>query len=337
MLLSNMKRVVIIGGGIAGMEAAANLNDCEVIIIEKESKLGGNVVKWDRLFPIGEKADKVLKRVTSKISNNIKTILGEEVRSCEKNGETFVIKLSNEETINADVVVVATGFTPFDAHRKEEYGYGIYSNVITSVDLEKMFTKGKVVREDGKTPKRVAFIHCVGSRDDKICNNYCSKACCVTAVKQASEFKDMYPDADTYCFYMDLRMFDKHFEEMYKKAQMEYGVKFVRGRLSEAAEDVNQNIVIKAEDTLLGKPIKITMDMVVLMVGMEARKENANMLITPIGDDRFYKTDDEYVNVNHSNIEGLFYAGCCTSPKTIPETLADARSAALAVNNYLKA
>lgn len=332
-----MKRVIIIGGGIAGMEAAANLNDCEVIIIEKETKLGGNVANWDRLFPIGEKAEKVLKRITSKMSNKIKTILGEEVRSCEKNGESFIIKLSNGELLNADAVVVATGFNPFDAHRKEEYGYGIYSNVITSADLEKMFAKGKVVREDGKIPKRVAFIHCVGSRDDKICNNYCSKACCVTAVKQASEFKDMYPDADIYCFYMDLRMFDKHFEEMYKKAQMQYGVKFVRGRLSEAAEDVDHNIVIKAEDTLVGKPMKITMDMVVLMVGMEARKENVSMLITPIGDDHFYKTDDEYVNVNHSNIEGLFYAGCCTSPKTIPETLADARSAVLAVSNYLKA
>lgn len=337
MLLSYMKRVIVIGGGIAGMEAAANLRDYEVTIIEKDGKLGGNVANWDRLFPIGEKAEKVLKRVSAKLDKGIDYILDVKVIGCDRVGEVFNVKLSNGTTLTSDAVVVATGFEPFDAHRKEEYGYGIYSNVITSVDLEQMFTKGKVVREDGKEPKRVAFIHCVGSRDDKVCNNYCSKACCVTAVKQASEFKEMYPEADVYCFYMDLRMFDKHFEELYKKAQMEYNVKFIRGRLSEAAEDFNGNIVIKAEDTLIGKPVKITMDMVVLMVGMEARRGNATMLNTPIGDDHFYETTDEYVNINNSNISGLFYAGCCTCPKTIPETLADARSAAIAVDNYLKA
>ena len=117
-------------------------------------------------------------------------------------------------------------------------------------------------------PRRIGFVHCVGSRDEKVGNRYCSKVCCATAVKQACEIKQQFPDAVVYCFYMDLRMFGRGYEDMYLEAQKKYGVIFVRGRVSEVSEDKDGHLFVKAEDTLSGKPLRVTLDLLVLMAGM---------------------------------------------------------------------
>jgi heterodisulfide reductase subunit A len=260
------------------------------------------------------------------------------VQHVEKKGNEFELTLTNNRSITTDAVLLATGFDTFDARRKEEYGYGIYDNVITSTELEDMFKNHSVLCTNGKEPKRVAFIHCVGSRDAKVDNRYCSKVCCVTAVKQASEVKQLYPHAEVYCFYMDLRMFDRHFEDMYHEAQATYGVQFVRGRLSEAAETQEGQLQLKAEDTLLGKPLRLTVDMLVLMVGMEPCSGGSSLakkLGVELGSDRFFNGQNAYNLHNHTATQGLFLAGTCTGPKTIPETLADARAAAAEVLSYL--
>ena len=127
------------------------------------------------------------------------------------------------------------GLHAFDAAIKEEYGYGIYDNVFTSVDLERMFREGHVAKADGTRPRRIAFLHCVGSRDEKVCQQHCSKVCCVTGVKQAMEMKRLFPEADVFNFYMDIRMFGPGYEEMYREAQQRYNIHFVRGRISEAS------------------------------------------------------------------------------------------------------
>ena len=100
--------------------------------------------------------------------------------------------------------------------------------------------------------KSVGFVHCVGSRDEKARNSQCSKVCCITAIKQAIEMKEKFPDAEIWCFYMDLRLFGKKFEDFYTKAQRDYGIHFVRGRVSEVSEDINSRVIVKAEDTLAG-------------------------------------------------------------------------------------
>ncbi|MEG2665831.1 MAG: FAD-dependent oxidoreductase, partial [Bacteroidales bacterium] len=221
---------------------------------------------------------------------------------------------------------------------KEEYGYGIYDNVITSADLEKKFREGNVVCKNGSVPKRIAFVHCVGSRDEKVNNTYCSKVCCVTAVKQACEIKELYPDTEIFNLYMDLRMFDRYFENMYQQAQSKYGVQFIRGRLSETSENKEGRIVIKTEDTLIGKPLKIAVDMLVLMVGMQAcasASELSAKTKVKIGSDLFFDTKDLFLQANLTNEEGVFLAGACTGPKTIPDTINDARSAAGRIHHYL--
>ena len=162
--------------------------------------------------------------------------------------------------------------------------------------------------------------------------------CCATEVKQASEVKQLYPDAEVYCFYMDLRMYDLHFEDMYFNAQTLYGVRFVRGRLCEAAEDLEKRVVLKVEDTLADKTLRLSVDMLVLMSGMTAPSDTvrvAGMLDVKCGKDGFLHPADVYTGRNLSSGRGVFLAGACTGPKSIPETVADALGAAAAVEDFI--
>jgi len=339
-----MYDVVVIGAGIAGIETATQLVQMgyETLVVEKDEQTGGNVANWDRLFPFQRNAA-ILTGDMLKMMNQgktLKVLVKTTVVDVQRDGQQFRIWLSDGQGVTVSTVLLTTGFKLFDACRKEEYGYGIYDNVIDSADLERIFASGKpVVTKNGEPPQRIAFIHCVGSRDEKVNNRHCSKVCCATAVKQACEIKQMYPDAEVYCFYMDLRMFDRHFENMYLEAQTRYGVIFVRGRLSEAAETIDGRVTIKAEDTLMGEMLKITVDIVVLMTGMEAAEgteQLAAMLKINTGKDGFLNSADEYLQGNHTHEKGVFVAGTCTGPKTIPETLADARGAVVAIDEYLR-
>lgn len=116
------------------------------------------------------------------------------------------VTLADGRTLECGSVVVCSGFTLFDARLKEEYGYGVYDNVFTSADIERMLNEGNVTTSSGRRPRRIALLHCVGSRDEKVCQAHCSRVCCITGVKQAMELKRLFPDADVFNFYMDIRM-----------------------------------------------------------------------------------------------------------------------------------
>ena len=223
------KNVMVIGGGPCGLEASAQLHKMgyNVILIEKEKQLGGHLAKWDRLFPEGIEAKEVLQPLVDNI-NGVKYFLDTEVVSINLLDKEYNVILSNGITVLSKAVLMTSGFDLFPAEKKEEYGYGIYDRVITNADLEKFFATGKDPRVV-KNPKRIGFVHCVGSRDEKAGNRYCSKVCCATAVKQACEMKALFPDAEIFCFYMDLRMFGRGYEDMYLKAQKDYGIRFIRG------------------------------------------------------------------------------------------------------------
>jgi heterodisulfide reductase subunit A2 len=282
----------------------------------------------------------VLSFLNKGITKNVEVYLNTEVSTTLKKGKQFDITLSTGKLLQSDAIIISTGYDLFNAAKKEEYGYGIYNNVITSAELEKMLlNNGQLKTNQGNTPKRVGFIHCVGSRDEKVGNLYCSKVCCVTAVKQSTELKERYPDIETYCFYMDMRMYGRGFEELYKEAQEKYGVQFIRGRLSEACENKDGSILVKVEDTLVGRPLKMSVDLLVLMVGFVpsvGTKKIANMLSLKFDNDGFIKAIDEHTMTNVSNIPGVFLAGTCTGPRTITNTITDARAAAAKVASFLE-
>lgn len=321
------------------MEAAKQLLKLNYnpIIIEKSDHLGGHVAQWHRLFPDMTPAKDLIARMASEISDaNI--FLETEVSSVNRLKDGYSLVLSNGVTIISKALLIASGFKLFNASKKEEYGYGIYDQVMTNRDLEAWFNTGEDRRITGKDVKSIGFVHCVGSRDVKAGNSQCSKVCCVTAIKQAIEMKEKFPDAEIYCFYMDLRLFGKKYEDFYINAQRDYGIHFIRGRVSEVSENIEGRVVVKAEDTLSGKPVKVTLDLLVLMAGMLCNSDIddvASMIHIDVDSDGFLRSRDNVYSIMESDRPGVFLAGACTGTKTVPETVAEARAAVLSIHNYL--
>lgn len=336
------KEVIVIGAGAAGMEAAGQLAKygVKVKIFEKDNDLGGHLKGWYRLFPNRRDSMEVLEYLNKGLNNpNIEVLTGKTVNGIVKEASSFVVKTDDGNTYKADSVLVTTGFDLFKSERKEEYGYGIYDNVITSADLERMFRNGEIKRADGKVPTTIGFLHCVGSRDEKVGNFYCSKLCCISAVKQSIEVKEHLPEAKVFCFYMDIRMGGAGYEELYREAQQKYGVTFIRGKLSEVSENMDGQLCIKAEDTLVGKPLRMKLDMLVLMAGMEMSEAGGKLAKNSglaLGDNRFFAPADHHFASNKGNIDGVFYAGTCTSPMSATDTISHARAAVDEVLDYLK-
>lgn len=334
--------VIIIGAGPSGISAAKCLanNNINVIVLEKENSFGGNLNNWAKLFPNFKDAEEVKKGLVQNFENNpnIKIFYNKKVIELKRHSHKWIANTSDGFFYEADAAILSTGFKVFDAKYKEELGYGIYPNVITSVEFESMYKNGKILTQQGLVPKRIAFLNCVGSRDEKVGNHYCSRICCIAAVKQAIEFKELYPESEAYIFYMDIRMSGQFYEELYRKSQEKHGVVYIRGRISETSSTIDKKVLIKAEDTLSAMPLKMTVDMLVLMVGVEASESTTilskqNKIDGPYG---FAKSKDIHTSDNHSNEPGLFLAGTCKRPLTLTEAVADGKSAAFSVIDYLK-
>lgn len=317
------------------MQAAATLREqgVEPVIVEKETRRGGKLTRWHKLFPSLTPAEDVLREL--EVRTEGVEVMHAEVEGVDDKGVTF----AGGRRLDADAVIVATGFDLFRAELKEEYGYGIYDNVFTSVDIEDMLNGEGVRMCDGSVPGRIAFLHCVGSRDEKVGQRHCSRVCCITAVKQAMELREIFPDSEVYNFYMDIRMFGPGYEEMYRQAQEEFNVHFIRGRISEASETIDKRIQIKAEDTLIGRPLKMTVDMLVLVVGMVEGESNRRFAQNPaitLQPSGFIAPRDPFCGNVLSGTKNIFYAGAVTAPKNIGETINEATGAALAAAQYLR-
>ena len=337
------QHIIIIGGGPAGLEAASSLGAAgyKVTVLEKEKQTGGKLRLWYKLFPDFRPSVEVQDYLANGQKMNPPEIITKaEVISVTPEIDHQKVILADGQIFTADVVLIATGFQVFNAEKKEEYGYKIYDNVITSVDLEQQLKSGHPVKTvAGATPHRIAFIHCVGSRDKKVGNTYCSRVCCVTGVKQAIEMKEHLPEAEIYNFYMDMRMFGQNFEELYIEAQQKWGITFIRGRVSEIAENIDGSLQLKAEDTLSGRPMKMNFDLVVLLVGMvpatgtEAIGKSAGLAFTP---GNFLATNNAHFCQNETQTPGIFVTGTCREPLSVAETLTDARAATIRIISWLR-
>lgn len=242
-----------------------------------------------------------------------------------------------EIEIDVDTIVVATGYDPYNPLNDQEYNYGVFQNVVTSLEMERMLnasgpTAGKVLRpSDLKEPKRVVYAQCVGSRNQRT-NLYCSRVCCMYAVKQARQLKEKHTEIDVRIFYIDLRAFGKGFEEFYERTARDHGVLFTRGRVAEILEDPKtRNLIVRAEDTLSGSPLEIEADLVVLSVGVVPStdtKEIRRILKIPTGPDGFFLEAHPKLRPVDTVVEGVLIAGTAAGPKDIPDTVAQAKAAA---------
>jgi heterodisulfide reductase subunit A len=239
-----------------------------------------------------------------------------------------------EEVIEKEVgsIIITTGYDLFDPHLLPQYGYGVYENVISNLQFERLAspsgpTRGEVLLNDGTLPKGIAFLHCIGSRDENA-NLYCSRVCCMASMKQAHLAKEK-TGAEIYEFYIDINAFGKGYQEFYKRVREE-GIYFIRGKGSEIYKK-DGRLVVEAEDTLLGTPIEIPVDMIVLGTGLTARhgaEGVARIFGISQSADGFFMEAHPKLRPVSTNVDGIFLAGCCQGPKDIPDTVAQASAAA---------
>jgi heterodisulfide reductase subunit A len=258
-------------------------------------------------------------------------------RVCEKFCPTGAINYDQEDewvSIRVGAVVVATGFDPFDATRKPELGWGQYPNVLTGLEFERLVsasgpTAGTVKIEGVDDIKDVVFIKCVGSRDRSIGNPWCSRVCCMYTAKQAHLVRDRLPDANVTVFYMDVRAFGKGYEEFYDRVREE-GVVYRRGSVSEIYKRRGR-LVVRAEDTLSGRPVAVEADLVVLATGLTPRTDAAQvaeMLGLKQSPSGFFAEAHAKLRPNDSGTAGIYLAGAAQGPKDIPDAVSHAKAAA---------
>jgi len=240
-----------------------------------------------------------------------------------------------EEIVDLEVgtIVVATGFDLLDARLKPEFGYGVYPQVMTGIEFERLSsasgpTMGKII-VNGKEPQDVVFIKCVGSRDPHTGVPYCSRVCCMYTAKHAHLVRDKLPDARITIFYMDVRAFGKGYEEFYDRVKHER-VLYRRGEPAEVYRR-GDKLVVLAEDTMLGKPVEVEADLVVLATAITPRTDMPQvsaLLGLQCSPDGFFQEAHPKLRPVDSLVDGIFLAGCCQGPKDIPDTVAQSKAAA---------
>ncbi len=244
--------------------------------------------------------------------------------------------------LKVGAVILSLGFDEFEPNNMKHYGYGIYDNVVTSIQFERILSasgpfSGKVLRpSDGSTPSKVAFLHCVGSRDPKFGQEYCSSVCCMYTCKEAVIAKEHMEGLEPTIFSMDIRAYGKDFDKYIERAQNEYGVRYIRSRISSITEiPETKDLKLSYEDEK-GRVIQEIYNMVILGVGLNPPKDAKYIA------EKFGVELNEYGFINAKPLSpvetsrpGVFVCGACSSPKDIPETVIEASGAAGKVNEIL--
>lgn len=338
---------LVIGGGVAGLTAALELADAahDVVLVERTDVLGGNVARVDLTAPHLDSARDILAERLSRIAKNPRvTVLRESelvsltgyvgnytatIRSRGGNGS------GKERRVSVGNVVVATGYQEFDAGRITHYGHGKLPNVVTSFEFEQMLRSGRLETRDGRLPQYAAIIHCVGSRSREF-HPYCSRVCCMTALKYAHELKSANPACYVSDIYIDMHAFGKGCEEFYKSTS-EVKTLFLMFEKNEhpvirkAGPGDDCDMLIEVNETLSGERIEIPADLVILMVGMEARPDSAEVArLVNISQDRdgWFMESHPKLDPVATTTDGVYIVGTCAAPKDIPDTVAQARAAA---------
>lgn len=237
-------------------------------------------------------------------------------------------------------IIVATGYNPIDLNKFDEFAYNTSPDVVSSLEFERLCnasgpTNGHLKRpSDGKEPKNIVFVQCVGSRcaaGAEKGHEYCSKVCCMYTAKHAILTRDHYPDTNCYVFTIDVRTPGKNFDEFYRRAVEQYGVHYIKGMVGKVTPQADGTLDVQGSDLILNKQVHIKADMVVLAASIEADKSArplATMLTTSMDNNDFFLEAHAKLRPVESPTAGIFLAGCCQGPKDIPETVAQSSGAA---------
>ncbi len=252
-------------------------------------------------------------------------------------GAISVSDTASFEDLTAAAVVVATGFTPFNPERKGTYGYNRFSNVISGLDLERIKRRnGFLARpSDGAAAQKIAFIQCVGSRDENLGNLWCSQICCPYALRTAESLKHKNPDLDVTIFYMDIQNTGKSFPAFYETCKDD--IRFIRSIPVDIFPVENDNLNMRLFDETEGTPVMESFDLVVLSIGIMPNSENkpiSELLGLALDQDGFFQNSDALNKTSTSN-DGIFIAGTAQGPKNIAASMAHAGQAASGVLKYL--
>jgi heterodisulfide reductase subunit A len=343
------KTVVVIGGGPGGLRAAHGVVEIgeKVVLIEQREFLGGNPVaeSYAGLTPHGEPAQPQIRQMIDLVTSHpgADVRLGTEVTRMVGEPGAFALSLRSKgvaQTVECGAVIIATGFGHFDPGRSTQmYGYYEFPDVITQPDLEVMLSEHRVLRpSNGQPPERICFVQCVGSRDRQIGNEYCSKVCCGVATKEAIEIRRLLPGSKVFIFYIDMRMYGYWENEIYWPAQEQHHVQFVKGLITEVLPK-GDRLLVRGEDTTMGRPMELPMDLVVLSVGMEpssGTRQVAKLFGVRQNKYGFVDAPGAPLDPVSTDREGIFACGAALGPADLEDTVSSAAGAAVKAVGYLR-
>jgi len=335
---------LIIGGGISGMTAALEIANAgkKVYLIERTDHLGGQVVRFDLTFPHLSSAQQMIRPMIQRIENHsmISVFLNTELKEVNGYIGNFRARLNFNGTEQPEItfgnIIAAVGLKPFDPAVIEEYSYGKFPDVITSLEFEDKLREGRILTKYGKEPRNVAIIHCVGSRNRNY-HEYCSRVCCMVALKFVHEIRAALPDANIFEIYADMRAYGKGHEEFYAMTTHKQIIFLMYDQqkrlpvIREAHRDDDCNMLIEMNELLSGVDIEVPVDMVILMVNMEAH-ENVKEVVRAIGvslcGNQFFIEKHPKLDPVATTTGGVYIVGTCQGPKDIPDSVAQAKAAA---------
>ncbi len=332
------KSALIVGGGVSGLSAAVFLSrmGMQVYLVEKEAELGGHVRVLKNIWPSGRDGKDIIDEMVKELEGrrNVELFTSTAISSFEGFFGNYEVTLDTpvgEKKLTAGGVIIAIGFSPFDPGTKPELNYGKDKRIITTLDFERNADALQLPENP-----RVAILHCIGSRDEQIGKPYCSRVCCVNALRVGDAIKNRYGDSYVESFYMDVRAHPRGGEEYFEDTQ-EKGVLFTRANVAEIMP-MPTGVMIRGEDTLFGETFEREFDLVVLSIGMSPPADSkliASLFKVTLDKDKFFLEAHIKLRPFDTAVKGIFIAGSCSGPKDVEESINHGRASAVKLFGFL--
>lgn len=333
---------LVLGGGVAGLTAALELAeaDQQVYLVERTDRLGGNLARLDLVPPHLDSAQDIVRELVARVERHakIRVLLGSELTELKGFIGSYRprVRTAAGEVLELEVgsAVICTGAKEFDAARARRLGYGTLPDVVTSFELEAMLREGKIETRSGKRPRYVSIIHCVGSRSEEF-HRYCSRVCCMSALKYGHQIRSAIPGAHVTDIYTDMDAFGKGCEDLYRKSAEAKTLFLMFDKhhppvVERASENDGFGMLVRFREQLSGEDLEMPADLVVLMVALEPREDSEHVAhVANISRDRdgWFIESHPKLDPVATTTDGVFIAGACQAPKDVPEAVAQARAA----------